>query len=333
MQFLQIDNDTTLTGLKDMVGARNVDSILSLNSLSRTPNVGAELNSLYETIVSNSEPVTNQRKKSVLNTLTSDSDVFETAALLGEDGWKFMSGISTFPNMLRIPQTIELPDSTKILGGSNQPVSEAIYAKAMKYLDSGLDIDPIIFNEYSSQRASGAGGNVSSGTPFQWFKLPWGEITLYSSFSGEAIDFPVFPEEYEDGRVANYDTMPDMIYQYEPWYIYKGSGPRSISLTFKFHRDMWTGDHRDGKANDLIRFCEANCYADYSGASVVTSTVTLYISGNTYISGVMTEVKPHYYGPIGLDNFPLMVDLSITINEVSAIPLSYSSVRRKKLIG
>ena len=332
MQFLQITKNTTLTSLKEQVGSRNVDSILSLNSVARTPNIGKALDSMYESVKSASADITYQRKKSILNTLTSDSDVFETAALLSEDGWKFLSALNTFPQMLRIPEVITLPDATNILGGGSKPVSETIYSKAMAYLDRSTNVDPIIFNEYSSRKSSQIVDTTGGREGLSWFNIPWGMVTLHSNMDNTSIDFPVYPEEYDDSYVANYDTMPDMIYQYEPWYIYKGSGPRTVPLTFKMHRDMWTGDHRDGKCNDLLRFCEANCYARYSGASVITPIVTFYIKGRAYISGIMTEAKPHFYGPIGLDNFPLAVDLSISITEVSKTPLSFDAIRKKGLI-
>ena len=47
----------------------------------------------------------------------------------------------------------------------------------------------------------------------------------------------------------------------------------------------------------------------------------------------MTSVKKNYSGPIGLDNMPLYVELTLTIVEVSDEPLNYESVMRKGLIG
>jgi hypothetical protein len=146
------------------------------------------------------------------------------------------------------------------------------------------------------------------------------------------MDFPVYPEDYDDGVIATYDTMPDMLYQYEPWLLYKGSGPRTPSLVFKMHRDMWTGDHRDGKCNELVRFCQAQCYPQYTGAAVNTAISTLYIEGHPYISGVITEEKHTYSGPIGLDGFPLVCELTLTFTEVAKMPLTYDTVRRKGLI-
>ena len=127
--------------------------------------------------------------------------------------------------------------------------------------------------------------------------------------------------------------MPDLLYQYEPWQLYNSSGPRTNTYLFHFHRDMWTGDHRDGKANELIRYCEANCYPEFNGSAVNVPTVTLYIAGSPLIHGVMTQVDTTWDGPIGLDGYYLNCELSITITEVSETALNYNVIKGKSLIG
>lgn len=333
MQFLQVPEKMSLSNLRERVGTRNLDSVLNLNSISRTPIISKALKTLYDNTISMTDVVDSQRKMTVLNSLTNDADVFETAALLDENGWKLLSSKGTMPSMLRIPETITLPDASDIIGGTNIPVDKLVYDRAMNYLRNNQAIDPIIFNTYNMRRSSQIYDTASGGNPIQWFNIPWGKISLYSSLSGTSVDFPVFPETYSDGYKANYDTMPDMLYQYEPWYTYKGSGPRSNDYVFKMHRDMWSGDHRDGKCNDLIRFCEANCYPDYNGAAVNTSTVTLYISGKALISGILTDVKVEYDGPVGLDDFPLVVELTLSITEVATAPVTHTTMLRRGIIG
>jgi hypothetical protein len=278
--------------------------------------------------------VSSQRKMSLLNSLVSDSDVFEAAALQDDEGWKVLSSINTIPGFLRIPATIVLADGADILGGASIGISKSIYNKAIAYLIDGVDIDPIIFNNYSDRQSSGALNNrTESADVYQWCKIPWGEITLYSSMNNSSVDFPVYPEEISDERSANYDTMPELLYQYEPWQVYKSSGPRNNTYVFKMHRDMWTGDHRDGKCNELIRFCQANCYPRFNGSVINTALVTLYISGKSLITGVLTSVKTNYSGPYGLDNMPLYVELSLSITEVSQEVLNFDTVSRKGVIG
>lgn len=335
MQLLKIAETTTLAQLSDMIGDRNVESVLTANNLRRAPNIGKQFKDACEAVIATTGIIDWQRQMTILNTLTGDSDIFETTALLGQPGWKLMSRSGTLPNMLKVPESIILRDSVDVLG-NGQGVSTTVYNKAMNSLKNPPHyIEPAIFNEYSSIRQSQIldfKGNKPS-DPFQWFNLPWGQISLYCSLSGDSIDFPVYPEELSDKTSANYTQMPDMIYQYEPWQVYQSSGPRSNTYTFKFHRDMWSGDHTDGKANQLIRFCQAACYPDYNGSAVNTALVTLYIGGAAHITGVMNDVSANWSGPIGLDGWYLNCELQLSITEVSETPLSYSVMRNKGLIG
>lgn len=334
MQLFKIKENTTLAELSNAVGERNVQSILAANNLKRTPNIGKAFKDVCNNIVASSPSVDTARKISVLNSLTSEADIFESIALQGESGWKVTSAIGTLPGMLKIPDSVVVPDSVNVLG-NHQPVGNRIYRQVMDSLRSTNVIDPGIFNEYSGCKNSqlATASNSGSTDPFQWFQIPWGKVSLYSSIEGETRDFPVYPEEINDGRQANYTQMPDMLYQYEPWQVYQGSGPRSNTYTFKFHRDMWTGDHTDGKANELIRFCQANCYPEYRGSSVNTATVTLYISGTPHITGVITSVSPRWSGPLGSDGWYLVCELELVITEVSQTALDYATIRKKGLIG
>lgn len=355
MQYLPITEDLTLSELTDIVGERNVSSILAANHLKRTPNIGKQFQQQCddalaagasidvidpesgELITVTSDEVSWQRKYTMLNAMSGSADTFEHAALMGEDDWVVYNNLGTFPGMLAIPETVSLPDTTSTgdLLGSYVPIAREIHQAALAQLSTAPHIiDPEIFNEYSTAQPTNiADRGLSVSAPMEWFNLPWGEITLYSSISNTSMDFPVYPEEYEDGRQAAYEQMPDMIYQYEPWQVYKSSGPRTNNFTFDMHRDMWTGDHRDGKCNELIRFCEANCYPEYKGSAVNTSIVTLYVHGSPLIRGVLTAVNVKWDGPIGLDGWYLHCVVSLTIVEVSDSTLDYNSVMSKPLIG
>lgn len=333
MQFLTLDKETKLKDFSDEVGSRNADYILAANSIDRSPNIGKKFYESCEAAKKSTDNISWQRKSHILNTFTQDSDIFETAALLGENDWKVLSALGTFPGMVKVPDSITLPDSVNILG-NGQGVKSEIYNKAMKSLEEHNYVDPSIFNEYSNIKNSKiAEGASHSSSTFSGFNLPWGQVTLASSISDDSVDFPVYPEEISDSKKANYTTMPDLLYQYEPWQLYNSSGPRTNTYLFHFHRDMWTGDHRDGKANELIRYCEANCYPEFNGSAVNVPTVTLYIAGSPLIHGVMTQVDTKWDGPIGLDGYYLNCELSITITEVSETALNYNVIKGKSLIG
>lgn len=349
MQYLKISNNTTLAQLTDRVGSRNVEYVLAENNLKRTAAIGKEFKAMCDKVVETAkanqkpgEPLVDwQRRFTILNTMTKDSDVFETACSLNDTGWCILSELNTFPKMLKIPYDIfTLPDAVDVLG-DGRPVDSVVYSRAATQLTTYPHIiNPAVFSEYSS----GAGVTTSdvlvggqtqggmSASPFQWFPIPWGQVTLWSSITDKAIEFPVYPEEVSDGRRANFSTMPDLLYQYEPWQVYQSSGPRTSTYLFDMHRDMWTGDHRDGKANELVRFCEAQCYPEYKGSAINVPTVTLYVAGKPLITGVMTETRTKWDGPLGLDGYYLHFTLELDIVEVSDVALDHNTVMSKALI-
>jgi hypothetical protein len=329
MKFFSIENNENLVSFAKKVGTRNVDNILSANSLNRQHNIGSQLNSM-QSMYFNSPIVPTERKIGILNSMTTDSDIFERAALSSEKDWKVLSNTGSFIGMLQLPDSTRIADSVNLLG-NNQHIQKAIYDSTIQSLVYNGRVDAAIFNEFSTRRSSRVIDQVEGvGNPMQWFKIPWGAVTLYSSLGGDSIEFPCYPEEYDDGVSTNYDYMPEMLYQYEPWMIYKSTAGRTNDYAFKFHRDMWSGDHRDGKAYQLISFCKANCYPEFQGAAVNTAIVILYIANKPHIRGVMNSVKEHWSGPIGQDGEHLVCELTLNITEISERPLNYQTVRQSR---
>ena len=337
MQFLRLDQNMRLNDLAAVVGQGNLDTTLAVNSMSRMPSVSQSYQNMKASYIQADTPdVSFERKQSLLNTVTSDAEVFEYVALQNEYSWKLFDAAGTLDGYIRIPDTFTIPSSTKVIGGTSGSIDKKKYMDSMQCLKSNRNVSPEIFNEYAPVSASKIiNGASTAGTLYQNFKIPFGEVSLYSSLTDTMVDFPVYPTDISDGVKANYDTMPEMLYQYEPWQIYKSSGPRTVSMSFDMHRDMWTGDHRDGLCNKLIRFCEAACYPRYNGAAVNTAISTLYIHGKPFISGIITDVSPKWdtSSPLGLDNWYLHVTLTITFTEVSQEPLNYDVMLEKGLIG
>ena len=129
MQFLAISDDLTLSQLAARVGSRNVDDVLQANGLKRTHDIGAAYNAMCDEAIANykersvegvySDEVTYNRKMSLLNTLTGEADAFEIAALQDSNSWKVLSATNTLYGYLRIPPSIELPNSSDVIGGDN----------------------------------------------------------------------------------------------------------------------------------------------------------------------------------------------------------------------
>ena len=346
MKLLSISNSTTLKQLSDIVGYRNVADVLVANNLPRNPNVGEQFTTVVNNLKSSSsnidyisnQDVMRDRKMTVLKTFMDDSDIFEKACLSTNKEWQVISKLSTFSNYLKLPESVvsNLPSNAYMLG-NGVPVSSTVYNSVMQSLQNGDDIDVSVFNSYegitaNTMRTASFSADYAKNDVNTWFKIPFHDITLYSNLMDASVDIPAYPEELSDGVSANYDTMGDLLYQYEPWVLYNSSGPREVPFTFHLHRDMWTGDRNDGLANQMIRFCEANCYPAYRGASVNAPIVTLYIRGKAFISGVMTACNVDWSGPLGDDGWYLEFHLNFKIKEVSKIRLDMETQRNKALI-
>lgn len=343
-KYISVETTTTLDDFGNTIGYRNVSRVLHQNSAPRVPNLGLWVarsdNSIREAYNSRSSPISEiswKLKYNMLNKLVGDSDLFEWASLMPDEDWAILSESGRFPGTLKLLEDISLPDSLPIFG-NGVSISKIVYEAAMKQLMSpefGHIIDPAIFSGYSSHTASAVDSSqqIDKNGPFQWFRIPWGEVSLYSSLSDSMMDFPVYPNELSDKVQADYTQMPELIYQYEPWQVYTKSGPRSNTYTFEFHRDMWTGNHEDGGAARLVRFCQANCYPRFRGSAVDSSIVTLYIGGEPHIRGVLTDVGVDWSGPLGHDNWYLFCRLTLSITEVSSRALNFDVVRNMGLIS
>lgn len=213
------------------------------------------------------------------------------------------------------------------------PVSSNVYKAVMNSLQTTGEIDPAVLNTVNTTLSpiTVNPNNLNITSIPTAYSLAWGKIQMYSTILKELIDFPVYPEQIETSRQANYTSMPDIIYQYEPWITFESSGPREQTLSFHMHRDMWTGDHRDGKANKLIRFCEANTFADYNGSAVITPLIRFYIDGSLFITGVLKHVDVTWTGPLGLDNWYLEFTITLTIQEISETPLNCKTVYSRQI--
>ena len=137
MQFLTISDSTTLAELSDRVGDRNVERMLAINGLTRTPRIGKQFRNNVNNIIQTNQSANWQRKSTVLNQFSSDSDIFETAALLDDNSWKVLSALETFPGMLKVPETVVLPSAVDILG-NGQGVGSVIYNQVMIYASIAL---------------------------------------------------------------------------------------------------------------------------------------------------------------------------------------------------
>ena len=154
MKFLKLSPTTKLSELDDRVGKKNIDTILHANQLTRTPDIGSQYAKNCNIIVTYNSDVTWQRKVSVLNSLTSDSDIFESAAVQGASGWKLLSTTGNLPGYITVSETIIIPDADDILGNGKH-VFNKVYNRVLNALKTPPHtIPPDAFSEYSNINVS-----------------------------------------------------------------------------------------------------------------------------------------------------------------------------------
>ena len=142
------------------------------------------------------------------------------------------------------------------------------------------------------------------------------------------IYFPCMPESYSDSRQSNY-TSQHPLGRSEPFQIYQNSGPRTVSVSFKMHREM----NHITPIEDVVSAIEACAYPTTGNDRSVAPRVTLYIGGNCKISGIISgSVTANWSDTIAEIGGKLkynMVELSFTVTECTGNPRSLAYVYGK----
>lgn len=145
-----------------------------------------------------------------------------------------------------------------------------------------------------------------------------GKKTLY---------MPCFPEDFSEQLSANYnDNIP--LGRSEPFLVYEYTDARSVSLTFKMHREMLGSDKASiEKIENIVRVLESAVYPNYSG-NVAPTPCTCTIGKSLYIHGVITQATAAWHGPIGPDDKYNCVDVTIAIKESTGNPFSRDDIAK-----
>lgn len=170
---------------------------------------------------------------------------------------------------------------------------------------------------------SGGAAEVSA---TDWFWKPTGDV-MFGVEGQEPIEIPAWPESVKDSTSATWSQEMTTYQHYEPKQTYKGSGPRTVSCTFKLHRAMWDGNQDSGNAETLVAYMESACYPDYDTQAAEPPRSLLTIGKSIRIRGILTSFDKTYQGPIGPDNKYDEIIISISITEESDNVLSTEAVR------
>lgn len=178
---------------------------------------------------------------------------------------------------------------------------------------------------------------------------------IYIHHTNELIIIPTFPEQLMDNTTTNYTSTPIMG-RSAPIYTYNGSGPRSIDISLKLHRDLMNSVNTDIVMPEdledmykseyqrlqakirrqdymelLIKSLQSMALPTYISASKMINPplITIRIGDEVYCKGIVDGgVSVSYSGPI-LAN-------SIYDEETGEIQYeqdAYGNFTNKRLIG
>ena len=138
---------------------------------------------------------------------------------------------------------------------------------------------------------------------------------------------PCYPEEVSDTTTVNY-TSQNVLGRSEPYQAYNNSGPRTITFSFKMHREM-TGNVAE--IENIVRYVESAVYPNYNedNSSVAAVKASVKIGNTIYIEGIMSNEVTNWSGPIGPDKKYNVVNISFTITEVTGNPKTSKYVSEK----
>jgi len=137
---------------------------------------------------------------------------------------------------------------------------------------------------------------------------------------------PCYPDTLTDSMESNFSSTT-ALGRSAPVYTFSSAGPRTISLTLRFHRDMFEEDiysnvvPRDGedRADCFIRALQAISVPKYnlSNKAIEPPLVSVRLGTEVFIKGVVSSsVSVTYSKPILSNEKYAGIEISFTISEV-----------------
>ena len=138
---------------------------------------------------------------------------------------------------------------------------------------------------------------------------------------------PCYPDSVSDSMASNFQST-NALGRSAPVYTYSSSGPRTVNITLRFHRDMFEDDIRyahittlpgEDKADHFIRALQAISVPKYnlSNKAIEPPLVAVRLGREVFIKGVVTSsVNVTYHKPILVNEKYAGMQISFTISEV-----------------
>ena len=148
---------------------------------------------------------------------------------------------------------------------------------------------------------------------------------LYLYHVNKFIILPEYAEEINDSTSVNFQSSHPLS-RSAPIFSYANSGPRVVSVKFKFHRDMMKQiNYRnnslitDDYVDEIIKQVQACVLPKYSASSKMVNPpiVALRMGKDVFIKGVITSnIGINYQLPILKNGKYAVVDFQLSIQEI-----------------
>lgn len=154
---------------------------------------------------------------------------------------------------------------------------------------------------------------------------------MYFYHTQNYIVLPTIPEQVTDSLSANFQST-SILSRSAPIYTYSNSGPRSIQVSLRLHRDMmddanynksnFTIELGDDYVDTLVKQIQAVALPRYDSSTKLVDPpiVALRLGNEVFIKGVVVGgLTVTYSGAIRQDRKYSVVDISFNINEIDPI--------------
>lgn len=138
---------------------------------------------------------------------------------------------------------------------------------------------------------------------------------------------PCYPDSVSDSMASTYQST-NALGRSAPVYTYSSSGPRTVNITLRFHRDMFEDDIRyahittrpgEDKADHFIRSLQAISVPKYnlSNKAIEPPIVGIRLGAEVFIKGVVTSgIDVTYSKPILSNEKYAGIEISFSVSEV-----------------
>lgn len=150
---------------------------------------------------------------------------------------------------------------------------------------------------------------------------------IYIYHLDQFVILPVWPESIQDSLGSTFASQTPLL-RSAPIYSYSNSGPRSMQINLKLHRDMMQMANQgisnlnielgDDYIDTIIKNMQACALPNYKDAAKMVDPpyVAIRFGNDIFIKGIISGgVTVTYSGPILDNNKYALVDIGFTIHE------------------